>query len=42
MIVNEANFPSIRGVQKAGFVEIGRGYKIGRGVYVMTKPPLTT
>lgn len=35
MIVNETNQSSIRGVLKAGFVEIGRGYKNSKGLYVM-------
>ena len=38
MIVNETNLSSIRGIQKAGFVAIGRGYKNKQGLYIMTSP----
>ena len=33
MIVDESNLSSIKGIQKAGFVEIGRGYKDKYGFY---------
>lgn len=33
MIVSESNLSSIKGVRKAGFVEIGRGYKDKLGFY---------
>ena len=37
MIVDESNLSSIKGVQKAGFVEVGRGYKDKLGFYRLSQ-----
>ena len=36
MVVAENNIPSIKGIEKAGFIKYGKGIKNNRGVFIVT------